>query len=238
MRIIPAIDIIEGKCVRLRQGDYTQKVIYNENPLEMAKEMEDNGVQFLHLVDLDGAKAKQLVNHKILELIATKTNLLLDFGGGIKRNEDLRIAFESGAKQVTVGSVASQNPTLFLEWLEQYGPSKIILGADCQDRRIATNGWLDKGKQDVGDFIQDFIDKGVKTAVVTDIEKDGMLAGPSIELYDELIKNTGVQLIASGGITTIQDLRDCKQIGCEGAIIGKAIYEGRLTWTDLNEFLC
>ena len=238
MRIIPAIDIIEGKCVRLRQGDYTQKVIYNENPLEMAKEMEDNGVQFLHLVDLDGAKAKQLVNHKILELIATKTNLIIDFGGGIKRNEDLRIAFESGAKQVTVGSVASQNPTLFLEWLEQYGPSKIILGADCQDRRIATNGWLDKGKQDVGDFIQDFIDKGVKTAVVTDIEKDGMLAGPSIELYDELIKNTGVQLIASGGITTIQDLRDCKQIGCEGAIIGKAIYEGRLTWTDLNEFLC
>ena len=238
MRIIPAIDIIEGKCVRLRQGDYTQKVIYNENPLEMAKEMEDNGVQFLHLVDLDGAKAKQLVNHKILELIATKTNLIIDFGGGIKRNEDLRIAFESGAKQVTVGSVASQNPTLFLEWLEQYGPSKIILGADCQDRRIATNGWLDKGKQDVGDFIQDFIDKGVKTAVVTDIEKDGMLAGPSIELYDELIKNTGVQLIASGGITTIQDLRDCKQIDCEGAIIRKAIDEGRLTWTDLNEFLC
>lgn len=233
MRIIPAIDIINGKCVRLTKGDYTTQIIYNENPLEVAKEFEANGIQFLHLVDLDGAKSKHIVNHKVLYEIASKTKLKIDFGGGLKSNEDLIIAFENGASQITGGSIATNNPALFLEWLTIYGADKIILGADCKNRKIATQGWLKSSESDVVDFISDYEQKGIKYVICTDIEKDGMLQGPSNDLYKEVLVKTRVKLIASGGVTSIQDLEKLKIIGCEGAIIGKAIYENKIT---LKEF--
>jgi phosphoribosylformimino-5-aminoimidazole carboxamide ribotide isomerase len=201
MRIIPAIDIIEGKCVRLTKGDYNTKIIYNENPLEVAKELEDNGVQYLHLVDLDGAKSKRIINQKILESIASKKSLKIDFGGGLKSNDDLRIAFESGANQVTGGSIAVQNPKLFKTWIEEYGGEKIILGADCMDRKIATNGWVKSSDIEVLIFIKAYEKEGVKSVICTDISKDGMLMGPSIELYKDLIVNTNINLIASGGVS-------------------------------------
>ena len=233
MRIIPAIDIINGKCVRLTKGDYTTQIIYNENPLEVAKEFEANGIQFLHLVDLDGAKSKHIVNHKVLYEIASKTKLKIDFGGGLKSNEDLIIAFENGASQITGGSIATNNPALFLEWLTNYGADKIILGADCKNRKIATQGWLKSSESDVVDFISDYEQKGIKYVICTDIEKDGMLQGPSNDLYKEVLVKTRVKLIASGGVTSVQDLEKLKLIGCEGAIIGKAIYENKIT---LKEF--
>ena len=233
MRIIPAIDIINGKCVRLTKGDYTTQIIYNENPLEVAKEFEANGIQFLHLVDLDGAKSKHIVNHKVLYEIASKTKLKIDFGGGLKSNEDLIIAFENGASQITGGSIATNNPALFLEWLTIYGADKIILGADCKNRKIATQGWLKSSESDVVDFISGYEQKGIKYVICTDIEKDGMLQGPSNDLYKEVLVKTRVKLIASGGVTSIQDLEKLKIIGCEGAIIGKAIYENKIT---LKEF--
>lgn len=233
MRIIPAIDIINGKCVRLTKGDYTTQIIYNENPLEVAKEFEANGIQFLHLVDLDGAKSKHIVNHKVLYEIASKTKLKIDFGGGLKSNEDLIIAFENGASQITGGSIATNNPALFLEWLTNYGADKIILGADCKNRKIATQGWLKSSESDVVDFISGYEQKGIKYVICTDIEKDGMLQGPSNDLYKEVLVKTRVKLIASGGVTSIQDLEKLKIIGCEGAIIGKAIYENKIT---LKEF--
>jgi phosphoribosylformimino-5-aminoimidazole carboxamide ribotide isomerase len=237
MRIIPAIDIIEGNCVRLTKGDYSTKKIYNENPLEVAKEFEDNGIEYVHLVDLDGAKSKRIINHKTLELIASQTNLKIDFGGGLKSNDDLRIAFESGANQVTGGSVAVKNPTLFKSWIEEYGGEKIILGADFLDRKIATNGWVQSSGLDVLLFIQAREKEGVKSVICTDISKDGMLMGPSIELYNDLISKTKMNLIASGGVSCIQDLLDLKEIGCEGAIVGKAIYEGKVTLKELRK-LC
>jgi phosphoribosylformimino-5-aminoimidazole carboxamide ribotide isomerase len=237
MRIIPAIDIIEGKCVRLTKGDYNTKIIYNENPLEVAKELEDNGVQYLHLVDLDGAKSKRIINQKILESIASKTSLKIDFGGGLKSNDDLRIAFESGANQVTGGSIAVQNPKLFKTWIEEYGGEKIILGADCMDRKIATNGWVKSSDIEVLIFIKAYEKEGVKSVICTDISKDGMLMGPSIELYKDLIVNTNINLIASGGVSSIQDLLELKAIGCEAAIVGKAIYEGKVTLKELKK-LC
>jgi phosphoribosylformimino-5-aminoimidazole carboxamide ribotide isomerase len=236
MRIIPAIDIIDGNCVRLTKGDFGTKKIYGENPLDVAKEFEDNGIEFLHLVDLDGAKSKRIVNYKTLELIATNTNLKIDFGGGLKSDNDLRIAFESGANQVTGGSIAVQEPELFNSWIQTYG-DKIILGADCSNRKIATNGWLQTSELDVLKFILEFEKRGVKSVICTDISKDGMLSGPSIELYKDLISNTNAQLIASGGVSSIQDLVELKSIGCEGAIIGKAIYEGKVTLKELRE-LC
>jgi len=234
MRIIPAIDIIDGKCVRLTKGDYTTKKVYNENPLEIAKEFEDNGIQFLHLVDLDGAKSKQIVNNNILELIASQTNLKVDFGGGLKSNEDVRIAFESGANQITGGSIAANNPDLFMGWLAKYGCDKIILGADCINRKIATNGWLKVADDDVLDFISVYEEKGISSVICTDIAKDGMLEGTSNDLYQEIITNTNVNLIASGGVSCIDDLIQVKQIGCEGAIVGKAIYEGKITLKELQ----
>jgi len=234
MRIIPAIDIIDGKCVRLTKGDYETKKVYNENPLEVAKEFEDNGIKFLHLVDLDGAKSKQIINNNILELITSQTNLKVDFGGGLKSNEDVRIAFESGANQITGGSIAANNPDLFMGWLVKYGCDKIILGADCINRKIATNGWLKVADDDVLDFISVYEERGISNVICTDIAKDGMLEGTSNDLYQEIISNTNVNLIASGGVSCIDDLIQVKQIGCEGAIVGKAIYEGKITLKELQ----
>ncbi|MBU4538283.1 MAG: 1-(5-phosphoribosyl)-5-[(5-phosphoribosylamino)methylideneamino]imidazole-4-carboxamide isomerase [Weeksellaceae bacterium] len=237
MRIIPAIDIIGGKCVRLTKGDYSTRKIYSENPLDMAKTFEDAGIQYLHVVDLDGAKAKQIVNYKTLELLASQTNLNIDFGGGIKSENDIKTAFECGAKQITVGSIAAQNPDLMLEWMMKYGAEKIILGADCRNRMIATNGWLESSTLDVISFIKDYQNKGAKYGIVTDIDKDGMLSGPAFELYEEILNETEINLIASGGITTIEDVQKLKTLGCEGAIIGKAIYEGTINLKELTE-LC
>jgi phosphoribosylformimino-5-aminoimidazole carboxamide ribotide isomerase len=236
MRIIPAIDIINGKCVRLTKGDYSTQKIYNENPLEVAKEFEANGIQFLHLVDLDGAKSHHIVNYKILNEIASKTSLKIDFGGGLKSNEDLKIAFENGANQITGGSIAVNNAELFCNWIEMYGNEKIILGADSFNRKIATQGWLQSSEIDVIDFISDYENKGIKYVICTDISKDGMLEGASNELYEEILSKSKINLIASGGVSSIQDLIDLKNIGCEGAILGKAIYENRISIKDLRDF--
>ncbi len=235
MRIIPAIDIIDGKCVRLTKGDYDTKKVYNENPLEVAKEFEANGIEYLHLVDLDGAKSKHIVNHNILESIASKTNLKVDFGGGLKSDDDLRIAFECGANQITGGSIAANSPDIFLKWLSTYGSDKIILGADCSDRKIATNGWLEASELDVVDFIKDYESKGIQYVICTDIAKDGMLQGTSNELYTEIISKSDVKLIASGGVSSMKDLELVKELGCEGAILGKAIYEGKITLNELQK---
>lgn len=234
MRIIPAIDIIDGKCVRLSKGDYETKKIYNENPVEVAKEFEDFGIQYLHLVDLDGAKAKKIINQKVIENIAKKTNLIIDFGGGIRSEEDLQKAFDSGAKKVTLGSVAVVNPELCLDWLEKFGAEKLILGADCLDRKIKTSGWLENSETDVVDFIKEYQKKGFREVVCTDISKDGMLQGPSTALYQEIIENSTIELVASGGISNIEDVQKMKKIGCAGTIIGKAIYEGRISLEDLR----
>lgn len=235
MKIIPAIDIIDGKCVRLSKGDYNTSKIYNTNPLEVAREFEANGIKYLHLVDLDGARSKHIVNHKVLYSIASKTNLKVDFGGGLKSNEDLRIAFENGAQQITGGSIAASNELLFLEWLTKYGAEKIILGADCKDRKIATQGWEKSSELDVIDFIRHYESKGIKNVICTDIAKDGMLQGTSEKLYKEILEKTKINLIASGGVSSIDDLIAVKEIGCEGVIIGKAIYEGKIKLTDLTK---
>ncbi len=206
MRIIPAIDILNGKCVRLNKGDYATQKIYNENPLEVAKYFVDNGIQYLHLVDLDGAKSSQIINHKVLYEIASKTNLKIDFGGGLKQRKDLEIAFENGANQITGGSIAVKNPTEFLGWLSEFGNDKIILGADCLNRKIATQGWLETSELDVIEYISSYVSKGISTVICTDISKDGMLQGASNELYLDILSKTKVNLIASGGVTTISDL--------------------------------
>lgn len=237
MRIIPAIDIIGGKCVRLSKGDYDTKKIYNENPLEVAREFENNGIKFLHLVDLDGAKAKHIINHKILERIASETSLQIDFGGGIKSKEDVELAFNSGAKQITLGSIAVQNPEFCLDILDQYGSEKIILGADCMNRKIKTSGWLEESNLEVVEFIHGYQKKGIRNVICTDISKDGMLDGPSTELYQEILSNTKVNLIASGGISDIADVEKMKEIGCFGTIIGKAIYEEKISLTQLQNFV-
>lgn len=237
MRIIPAIDLIDGKCVRLKQGDYSQKKVYNESPLEVAKMLQDNGIRYLHLVDLDGAKARKIVNYKTLEAIATHTSLIIDFGGGMQSLEDVQTAFSAGANQITVGSIAARKPDLMLNWLQLFGVEKIILGADCKNRKIATHGWLESSELDVVSFIENFQKNGVEYTIVTDIDKDGMLAGASFSLYSEILSQTSVSLIASGGITTIEDVLRLQTIGCEGAIIGKAIYEGTISLQDLSK-LC
>ena len=235
MRIIPAIDIIDGKCVRLTKGDYSTTKIYNENPVEVAKKLSDNGIKYLHVVDLDGAKSNQIVNYKVLEKIVSETNLLVDCG--LKADQDLKIAFESGANQITGGSIAVKNESLFTSWIERYGSEKIILGADCLNRKIATNGWLEGSELDVKAFIESYQVKGIQSVICTDISKDGMLEGPSIELYEELLTLSKFNLIASGGVATIDDLIKLKEIGCEGAIVGKAFYEGNITLKQLSE-LC
>jgi phosphoribosylformimino-5-aminoimidazole carboxamide ribotide isomerase len=238
MRIIPAIDIIEGQCVRLSKGDYNTKKVYNENPLEVAKAFEDSGIEYLHLVDLDGAKSKHIVNHKILESIATQTNLKIDFGGGLKSDEDLKIAFECGAQQITGGSIAVTNETLFLDWVMKFGAEKIILGADAKDGKIATGGWKESSDLQIEKFIKDFAENGIQYVISTDISKDGMLEGPSVDLYKSILENNpGLKLIASGGISNLQDLDDVFEIGCEGVIIGKAIYENRISLKELERFV-
>ena len=237
MRIIPAIDIIDGKCVRLTKGDYTTKKIYNENPLEIAKSFEDNGIQFLHVVDLDGAKSNRIINYKILEKLASQTTLAIDFGGGLKSEKDVEIAFESGAKQITGGSIAAKNRSEFVGWINRFGAEKVILGADCKDRKIATDGWLEESDTDVIEFIQSYEQNGIRDVISTDISKDGMLEGPSINLYKDILNQTQVNIIASGGVSNINDLYRLKEIGCSGVIIGKAIYEGRITIKELSE-LC
>ena len=235
MRIIPAIDIMNGKCVRLTKGNYDTQKIYNENPLEVAGKFEDAGIKYLHLVDLDGAKAQEIKNYKTLELLASRTNLNIDFGGGIRTEEDINIAFGSGAKQITLGSIAVQSPAFMLQWLRKYGADRIILGADCKNRKIAVNGWLERSNQDIVSFIQEYEPSGAKYSIVTDIDKDGMLLGPSFDLYEEIRLKTKIKLIASGGITKINDLIRLKELGCEGAIIGKALYEGRINLNDLSK---
>ncbi|AIM61751.1 1-(5-phosphoribosyl)-5-[(5-phosphoribosylamino)methylideneamino] imidazole-4-carboxamide isomerase [Cellulophaga lytica] len=239
MRIIPAIDIIDGKCVRLSKGDYNTKKIYNENPLEVAKEFEAHGIEYLHLVDLDGAKSKHIVNHKILEQIASKTNLKIDFGGGLKSDEDLRIAFESGANQITGGSIAVKDREIFSSWLEKFGVDKIILGADAKDEKVAVSGWLEESKEELVPFIQAYQKQGVSYVICTDISKDGMLEGPSFDLYSKILQSSekGLKLIASGGISTYDELPKLAEIGCEGTIIGKAIYENRISMKQLEEFI-
>lgn len=237
MRIIPAIDIIDGKCVRLSKGDYNTKIIYNENPLEVAKEFEAHGIKHVHLVDLDGAKSKEIVNHKILEAIATQTKLLVDFGGGLKAEKDVEIAFECGANQVTGGSIAVSSPEVFEKWMSKYGAAKIILGADFQNRKIATNGWLKSSNLDVVDFIGSYQKKGIEYVICTDISKDGMMQGTSNELYEEIMERTTVKLIASGGVSAFSDLVELKALGCEGVIVGKAIYEGKISLKELSS-LC
>lgn len=238
MRIIPAIDIIEGKCVRLSKGDYDTKKIYNENPLEIAKSFQDHGIEYLHLVDLDGAKSKHIVNHKILEQIASKTDLKVDFGGGLKTDEDLKIAFESGANQVTGGSIAVKEPEVFQNWLQKFGSEKIILGADAKNRKIAVSGWLEDSDEEIIPFIQKFENKGVSYVICTDISKDGMLQGPSFELYKEILSETeNIKLIASGGISEFDELPKLAELECEGVIIGKAIYENRISLKQLENYI-
>lgn len=237
MRIIPAIDIIDGKCVRLSKGDYSTQKTYNENPLEVAKTYEDHGIEYLHLVDLDGAKSKHIVNHKVLESLANKTNLKIDFGGGLKSDEDLRIAFESGAKQITGGSIAVKDPDTFTSWIEHYGAKKIILGADVKGEYIATDGWLETSDQSLFDFLAHYQTKGIQHTICTDISKDGMLQGPSFDLYQKILSKTEVKLIASGGISQFDELPRLAEMGCEGTIIGKAIYENRISLKQLEQFI-
>lgn len=238
MRIIPAIDIIDGKCVRLTQGDYGKKKIYNENPLEVALEFAGHGIQYLHLVDLDGAREGKVVNWKVLEKLASKTDLKIDFGGGIKTDQDLQIAFDCGAKQITAGSIAVKNPELVTQWLDAFGSEKIILGADVKQGKIAVSGWTETSDAEAEAFIGDYLQKGIKYVVCTDISKDGMMEGPAFEYYAELCHTfADMNLVASGGIRHIEDLEKLIGIGLEGAIIGKAIYEGAIALKDLEK-LC
>lgn len=237
MRIIPAIDVIDGKCVRLSKGDYSTQKTYNENPLEVAKAFEDHGIQHLHLVDLDGAKSKHIVNHKVLETIASKTKLSIDFGGGLKTDKDLKIAFESGAQQVTGGSIAVKHPEVFGQWISTYGAEKIILGADVKGEYIATDGWLETSDQSLFDFLAHYQAKGIQYTICTDISKDGMLQGPSFDLYQKILSETQVKLIASGGISQFDELPRLAEMGCEGTIIGKAIYENRISLKQLEQFI-
>ncbi len=237
MRLIPAIDIIDGKCVRLSRGDYSIRKVYNEDPLEVARMFEDNGLEYLHLVDLDGAAAGRVVNYRILEKISAATGLKIDFGGGLRSREDVRVAFESGAVRITGGSIAIKQPHVFEAWLKDYGNDRIILGADSKNREIAVSGWTEVSGRDVVDFIASYEQKGVKYVICTDIAKDGMLNGPAFKLYREILSKTGVWLIASGGVTSMEDLLRLKETGCEGAIIGKALYEGRIDLKELGKYV-
>lgn len=237
MQIIPAIDIIEGKCVRLTEGDYAQKKIYNEDPLEVAKAFEGIGLMRLHLVDLDGAKAGQVVNWKVLEKIANNTELKIDFGGGIKTEATLKTVLDTGASYATIGSLAVKNELLFQEWIARFGAKVFMLGADVLEEKIAIGGWLEKTEISVFDFMKSYIDKGVKQIFCTDIKKDGKLQGPSIELYQKIIEQfPNLHLIASGGVSSLDDLIELEEIGCSAAIVGKAIYENKITISELANF--
>ena len=238
IELIPAIDIIDGKCVRLTKGDYATTKVYNEDPLEVALEIESYGLQRLHVVDLDGAKSKHVVNYRVLERIASRTSLKIDFGGGIKSDEDLVIAFENGAQMVTVGSVASQKPELFLKWMEQYGGERMILGADTRDGLISVNGWQEESTQELLPYLDEYIKHGVKNVLCTDIHKDGMLQGPSVALYQEIMAAyPTLHLIASGGVSSLEDIRQLNEAGIPAVVFGKALYEGRFTLKQLSEFV-
>jgi len=238
IEIIPAIDVIDGKCVRLSQGDYAQKKIYNESPLEVAKQFSDAGIRRLHLVDLDGAKAQHIVNKAVLETIATHTNLVIDFGGGLKSNEDVRIAFESGASMVTGGSIAVKQPDMFSAWIEQYGANRIILGADVHNEQIAITGWLENTNIDLIPFIEEYVKKGIHYVLCTDIAKDGMLEGASIALYQKILAHfPDLYLIASGGVSSLADIDALNAAQLPAVVFGKAIYEGRIQLSDLKKYL-
>jgi phosphoribosylformimino-5-aminoimidazole carboxamide ribotide isomerase len=236
--VIPAIDIIDGKCVRLTQGDYAQQKVYNEHPLEVAKAFEDLGVQRLHLVDLDGAKKGAVVNWKVLEAIAGKTGLVVDFGGGIKTEKDLDIVFESGAALATIGSIAVKDPELFFGWVKKYGPGKIFLGADVKEEKIAVGGWLETTQLSIYDFLEENVRHGVHNIFCTDIAKDGLLQGPSTALYRQILERfPDINFVASGGVSNLQDVETLREIGCSGAIVGKAIYEGRISMEELKQLI-
>ena len=238
IEFIPAIDIIEGKCVRLSQGEYCSKKIYKEDPLEMAKELEDYGIRRLHVVDLDGAASKHIVNYRTLERIATYTSLVIDFGGGVKSDEDLDIAFKSGVQMVTGGSIAVLQPETFCGWIQTYGADRIILGADVKGTRIAVNGWKDDSDCEIFPFLENYNEKGVTKVICTDISCDGMLEGPSFPLYEEIKERIPqLYLIASGGVGNIEDIRKLEQAGVPAVIFGKALYEGYIALNDLKEFL-
>jgi len=237
MQIIPAIDIIDGKCVRLSKGDYSRKTVYRDNPVDVAVEFEQAGIQRLHLVDLDGAKARKVVNLQVLRGITTKTALKVDFGGGVQSTEDLERVFDAGASQVTGGSIAVRQPEIFLDWLDRFGSEKIILGADVHDRKVAVSGWTEQSDWDLFDFIDSYVPKNIKYVICTDVSKDGMLKGPAVELYSELSgRYADLSIIASGGVGNYQDLEKLKQTGVAGAIVGKAIYEGKITMNQLAKF--
>ncbi len=238
LKIIPAIDIIDGKCVRLTQGDYAQKKVYNENPLEVAKQFEANGIKYLHLVDLDGAKSNGIVNWEVLNQICSQTRLCVDFGGGIKSDKDLEIAFENGANQLNIGSTAVKNKDLFLKWLQKYGSEKIILSADVKNEEIAVNGWQENSGINIFNFLKEYISKGIVNVVCTDVSKDGTLQGTAIELYNKILKNIPeIKLVASGGISSLKDVEDLTKTKVSGVIIGKAIYENKIQLNELSKFL-
>ena len=238
IELIPAIDIIDGKCVRLSQGDYNTQKVYNESPLEVAKEFEANGIRRLHVVDLDGAKSSHIVNYKVLDQLAGHTSLTIDFGGGIKTDEDLTIAFEYGAQMVTLGSIAVKNPDLFKSWLHKYGAEKIILGADVKDNRISVNGWKEESQQELLPFLDGYTQEGIRKVLCTDISRDGMLQGPSIDLYKQIMTQfPDMHLIASGGVSGLDDIIRLDEAGIPAVVFGKALYEGRITLKDLKRFM-
>lgn len=238
IELIPAIDLIDGKCVRLSKGDYASKKVYNENPVEVAKEIEAYGIRRLHVVDLDGAASQHVVNYRTLERIASATGLIIDFGGGVKSDEDLVIAFDNGAQMVTVGSIAVKQPDLFGKWLEQYGPEKMILGADVKERNIAVSGWKEESRQELLPFLDGYVKKGVTKVLCTDIDRDGMLEGPATELYAEMLKaHPGLHLIASGGVSCLDDIRRLEKAGVPAVVFGKALYEGRIALQDLSQWI-
>ena len=237
IELIPAIDLIEGKCVRLTKGDYDTKKVYNEDPLEVAKMFEDYGIRHLHVVDLDGAREGRIINYRVLERLATRTSLVIDFGGGLKQEDDLEIAFESGARMVTGGSVAVKNPDLFTSWIKKFGSDRIILGADAKDKKIAVNGWRETTDKDLIPFIQEYYDKGITKVICTDISCDGMLQGPSVGLYEEIRDAVPyIYIIASGGVGSIGDIERLVEAGIPAVIFGKAIYEGKIRLEDLLRF--
>jgi phosphoribosylformimino-5-aminoimidazole carboxamide ribotide isomerase len=237
IEIIPAIDILAGKCVRLSQGDYDRQTVYNADPLEVACRFENAGIKRLHLVDLDGAREKHIVNHRILETIAGKTGLVIDFGGGLKSDDDLRIAFECGAAMITGGSIAVKDREAFTGWIKKYGPEKIILGADAKEGKIAVNGWQEDSELEIIPFLQSYVDEGIKIVISTDITKDGMMKGPSFSLYNEILQHfPNLYLIASGGISSFKDIQKLAEMGVPGVITGKAIYEGKISLKEIKEY--
>ncbi|MEG1543608.1 MAG: 1-(5-phosphoribosyl)-5-[(5-phosphoribosylamino)methylideneamino]imidazole-4-carboxamide isomerase [Tannerellaceae bacterium] len=237
IELIPAIDLIDGKCVRLTQGDYSTQKIYNEDPLEVAKMFEEHGIRRIHVVDLDGAREGRIINYRTLERLATRTSLIIDFGGGLKQEDDLEIAFESGAKMITGGSIAVRNPEIFTSWIAKFGNNKIILGADVKNKMIAISGWEETTEKELIPFISGYYDKGITKVICTDIGRDGMLQGPAVELYEEIHEALPyIHLIASGGVSSIEDIEQLAAAGIQSVIFGKAIYEGRIQMKDLLRF--